>query len=255
MIFRSGPRPRAFAHRGWHTDDLAGCENTVPAFRRAVAEGFVHLETDVHVTADGVLVAFHDDILDRVTDASGPIAALPYREVRRARIGGREPIPTLVEVIEACPTALLNIDAKSDRAVTPLLEVLDQADLWDRVCVGSFSDRRLAAIRGAAPAGLARSLGPRQVAALLAAGALGRTVRRTGAVAAQVPVRRGGIPVVTPRFISAAHRADLEVHVWTIDDPAEMHRLLDLGVDGIMTDRPDLLRTVLDDRGSWTDGK
>lgn len=251
MTFRSGPHPRAFAHRGWHTGDLAGCENTLPAFRRALAEGFVHVETDVHVTSDGVLVAFHDDVLDRVTDASGPIAALPYREVRRARIGGREPIPTLAEVFEACPDALINIDPKSDAAVEPLLELLRQSGLWDRVCVGSFSDRRLAAIRRAAPAGLATSVGPRAVAGLLAAGLLGAGHLRPGPIAAQVPVRSGRIPVVTRRFLSAARRSGLEVHVWTIDDPGQMHQLLDLGVDGIMTDRPDLLRAVLDERGLW----
>jgi glycerophosphoryl diester phosphodiesterase len=239
---------RAFAHRGWHTGDLAGLENTLPAFRRAVAEGYRYLETDVHVTADGVLVAVHDAVLDRVTDARGPVAALSYREVRRALIGGREPIPTLAEVLEACPAAFVNIDPKTDRAVGPLLDVLGQAHAWDRVCIGSFSDRRLAAIRRDGPPGLATSLGP------LAAG---RLVLGTGgghgapAVAAQLPVRWRGVPVITPRLVRRAHARGLEVHAWTVDQPAEMTRLLDAGVDGIMTDRPDVLRTVLDARGLW----
>jgi glycerophosphoryl diester phosphodiesterase len=161
VSFRDTPGHRAFAHRGWHTGDLAGLENTLLAFRRAVAEGFRYLVTDVHATADGVLIAFHDAMLDRVTDARGPVAALTYREVRRALIGGREPIPTLAEVLEACPDTHLNIDPKSDSAVEPLLDVLTQERTWERVCIGSFSDRRLAAIRRAGPRGLATSLGPR----------------------------------------------------------------------------------------------
>lgn len=265
MNFLAAPGHRAFAHRGWHIGDLAGLENTLPAFLRAVAEGYRYLETDVHLTADGVLVAFHDAVLDRVTDARGPIAALSYREVRTALIGGREPIPTLAEVLEACPDAQFNIDPKSDAAVGPLLEVLAQADGWDRVCIGSFSDRRLATIRRNAPPGLATSLGPREAGRLIlgaagdfrtagrpsTAGRPGTAGRAPAAVAAQLPVRWHGVPVVTRRLVRGAHRRGLEVHVWTVDDRATMTRLLDAGVDGIMTDRPDVLRDVLDARGLW----
>ena len=251
MTFVDGPRPRAFAHRGWHTGDLAGCENSLAAFRRAVDEGYRYLETDVHLTADRVLVAFHDTVLDRVTDAHGPIAGLTYAQLRDVRIGGREPIPTMAELLEHCPEAHFNIDPKADAAVGPLLDLLHQADALDRVCVGAFSDRRLRSIRGAAGSRLATSLGPREVLRLVGSGRLGRALTRNGIVAAQVPVRYGRIPVTTPRFVAAAHRAGLEVHVWTVDDAAEMDRLLDLGVDGLMTDRPDLLRNVLAQRGAW----
>lgn len=251
VTFLDGPVPRAFAHRGWHIGDLAGCENSLAAFRRAVAEGFDYLETDVHVTRDGVLVAFHDDTLDRATDARGRIADLPYRLVQKARIGGREPIPTLVEVLEACPTARINIDPKSDAAVAPLLAALHEARATDRVCIGSFSDRRLRAVRRSPAPIPATSLSPRHVASMVIRAMVGLPIRRGSAVAAQVPLRVGRARIVTPRLLSAAHRAHLEVHVWTIDDREVMERLLDLGVDGIMTDRPDVLREVLRRRGAW----
>lgn len=250
MTFLDGPHPRAFAHRGWHTDDLAGCENSLAAFRRAVEEGFAYLETDVHATSDGVLVAFHDDVLDRVTDGHGPISEQPYREVGKALIGGREPIPTLAQVLEACPTARLNIDPKSDAAVEPLLEVLRDFEATDRVCIASFSAPRLAEVRrSAAPP--VTSLGPLEVRALVARSTVWWPTSRGPAVAAQVPIRHRGIRVVTPRLVRTAHRRGLEVHVWTVDDADQMEALLDMGVDGIMTDRPDTLRDVLRRRGAW----
>ena len=274
--YLDGPGPRAFAHRGWHTGDLTGLENSMVAFTRAVAEGYRYLETDVHVTSDGKLVAFHDYRLDRVTDGAGLIGAQTWDRVRAARIGGREPIPLMAEVLEAFPDARINIDPKSDAAVGPLLDLLLEADAMDRVCVGAFSDRRLGGIRRAAGPALATSLGPRQVFRMVSA-AQWRRVRPfprwhtdpaasgsapsssgrllPGVVAAQVPVRFGRVRVITPRFVTAAHGAGIEVHAWTIDDPAEMTRLLDLGVDGIMTDRPDLLRDVLRRRGAWTEGR
>lgn len=251
MSFRETPGHRAFAHRGWHTDDLAGLENTLPAFRRAVAEGYRYLETDVRLTADGVLVAFHDSVLDRVTDARGPVANRTYRELRQALVGGREPIPTLSEVLEAVPGAMINIDPKTDRAVEPLMELLGQQDAWDRVCIASFSDRRLAAIRSAAPPNLATSLGPRAAGRLIVGGLAGAGAAPSDAFAAQLPVRWRGVRIVTDSLVRRAHARGLEVHAWTVDHPAEMERLLDAGVDGIMTDRPDVLRAVLDARRLW----
>ena len=249
--YLAGPGPRAFAHRGWHIGDLAGCENTMAAFARAVDEGYRYLETDVHVTADGALVAFHDFRLDRVTDSRGRLQDLTWDQVRSARIGGREPIPLLSEVLERFPDTRFNIDPKSDRAVEPLIELLRSAGAADRVGLGSFSDRRLATLRSALGPSVATSLGPQAVGRLAGGARLGLTPGTGAAVAAQVPVRFGLIPVVTGGFVRAAHRAGIEVHVWTVDDAAEMHRLLDLGVDGIMTDRPDTLRDVLTSRGQW----
>ncbi|MET3805204.1 glycerophosphoryl diester phosphodiesterase [Nakamurella sp. UYEF19] len=249
--YLDGSGPRAFAHRGWHIGDLAGCENTMAAFTRAVDEGYRYLETDVHATADGVLIAFHDHHLDRVTDGRGRIRDLTWDEVSKARIGGREPIPLMAEVLEALPHARFNIDPKSDRAVGPLIDLLRTSRAVDRVGLGSFSDHRLTTLQRALGPTVATSLGPRAVGMLAAAANLRLPARVGAAVAAQVPVRYGAITVVGRAFLKTAHAAGIEVHVWTINEADEMRRLLDLGVDGIMTDRPDTLRLVLAERGQW----
>ncbi len=221
------------------------------AFARAVDEGYEYLETDVHATADGELVAFHDYRLDRVTDRRGRIAELTWDEVRLARISGREPIPLMAEVLDAFPHTRFNIDPKSDSAVGPLIDLLRTSGAADRVGLGAFSDHRLAVLRDALGQCVATSLGPREVGLLVATTLLRLPPAAGRAVAAQVPVRFGRIRVVTPGFVKSAHGAGIEVHVWTVDEPATMGALLDMGVDGIMTDRPDLLRKVLVQRGAW----
>lgn len=240
------PGPIPFAHRGGAGD---WPENTMPAFEGAVRLGYRYVETDVHVTADGVLLAFHDDVLDRVTDRSGRVRDLPWAEVRKARVGGREPIPTLEDLLGTWPDLRVNIDPKSDDAVEPLIAALTRTAATGRVCVGSFSDERIAQVRAALP-GICTSLGPRGVLHLTQAAA-GETVPPLPDPCAQVPVRIGETELVTDAFLAEAHRRGMAVHVWTIDDPVEMHRLLDLGVDGIMTDRPAVLRDLLDQRGQW----
>lgn len=210
------------------------------------------METDVHLTADGVLVAFHDTDLERTCGRPGAIASLPWAEVSAARVDGREPIPRLDELLAAWPQARWNIDCKSDAAVEALSEVLRAADCLDRVCVGAFSDRRLRRIRKRLGPTLATSLGPVATARLVAASRTHRVVARPGGIAAQVPLRQGPVPVVTAAFVATAHRLGLHVHVWTVDEPGTMHRLLDVGVDGIMTDRPEVLRSVLEQRGQWS---
>lgn len=252
--YLDGPAPRAFAHRGWHTGDLAGLENSMAAFGRAIDEGFRYLETDVHATSDGVLVAFHDAVLDRVSDGTGPIATQTWDQIRHARIGGVEPIPLFAEVLAEFPDAMFNIDPKSDAAVGPLIDVLAESGAQDRVCLASFSGRRLAALRTVLGPSVATSLAPSEVVPLVRVASTfsRKNVAALGVIAAQVPVHYGVMPVVTRNFIARAHRSNLEVHVWTIDDPAQMHRLLDLGVDAIMTDRPDVLRSVYTERGVWS---
>lgn len=250
MKYLEGHRPRAIAHRGWHIGDLAGRENTLVAFQRAWDEGYRYLETDVHATADGVLVAFHDATLDRVTDGTGAIARRRYDELADVRVRGVDPLPRMDELLAALPDAKFLVDAKSPGAVGPLLDLIRDSDAGSRVCVGSFSDRRLAALRAALGPQVASCLSPREVFALARAAAVGRTIS-TLAVSAQVPPSVRGIPVITPRFVEAAHSGGLEVHAWTIDDPAVMGHLLDIGVDGIMTDRPDVLREVFEQRGCW----
>ncbi|WP_370079432.1 glycerophosphodiester phosphodiesterase [Streptacidiphilus sp. MAP12-16] len=257
--FLDNPGPLAFAHRG---GALGGPENSMAAFSRAVRLGYRYLETDVHATSDGVLVAFHDSHLERMTDGVGAIASLPWRAVSTARIAGREPIPRLDELLGAFPQARFSIDVKAPGAVRPLADVIRRASAWDRVCVGSFSDGRLAAVRAAAGPRLATSLAPRGVLGLRLRSlsgpvpvdrVLGAAARRQ-AVCVQVPVRwpASGLPVVDRPFVNAAHRLGLQVHVWTVDTPEQIHALLDLGVDGIMADRIDILRDALIQRGAWS---
>ncbi|MEU2227583.1 glycerophosphodiester phosphodiesterase [Streptomyces sp. NPDC018347] len=242
------PGPIAFAHRGGAAD---GLENTVAQFRRAVELGYRYIETDVHTTADGRLVAFHDATLDRVTDGAGRIADLPWAQVRRARVGGREPVPLFDELLETFPGVRWNVDVKAEPALRPLLELIERTDAWDRVCVGSFSEARVLRAQRLAGPRLATSFGTRGVLSLrLRSWGLPAAVRRS-AVAAQVPEARSGVPVVDQRFVRAAHARGLQVHVWTVNEPERMHRLLDLGVDGIMTDHIDTLREVMEDRGVW----
>jgi glycerophosphoryl diester phosphodiesterase len=242
--FLDWPGPIAFAHRGGASE---APENTSPAFERAVELGYRYLETDVHVTADGVVVAFHDDDLSRTCGRPGLISELPWQEVATARVDGREPIPRLDELLSAWPDIRWNIDCKADRAADPLAAELARAKILDRVCVSAFSDRRLFRLRRRLGDGLCSGAGPAELAALRL---FGWTL--PGPLAAQVPVSRGRLTVVDERFVDRAHRRGIQVHVWTIDDADEMTRLLDLGVDGIMTDRPAVLRDVLLGRGAWS---
>jgi len=243
------PGPIAFAHRGGAAD---GLENTAAQFRRAVATGYRYIETDVHATADGKLVAFHDATLDRVTDGTGRIADLPWEEVRQARVRGSEPVPLFEDLLAEFPEVRWNVDIKAESALHPLLDLVERTDSWDRICAGSFSETRVARAQRLAGPRLATSYGARGVLSLrLRSWGIPATPRRS-AIAAQVPESQSGIPVVDHRFVRTAHARGLQVHVWTINEPDRMHRLLDLGVDGIMTDHIDTLRKVLEDRGTWT---
>ena len=223
------------------------------AFEAAVRLGYRFLETDVHATADGVLVAFHDDTLDRVTDRTGAISDLAWADVRQARIAGRELIPRLEELIGAWPGTRFNLDPKSHAAAHLLSDTLRRLDAFDRICIGSFSDRRLRTLRQIHGPDLCTSMGPIDVARLRF-GSWGLPVGPIAAACAQVPVKWRGLPVVDRRFIAAARRQGHQVHVWTVNDADIMASLLDLGVDGLMTDRPSVLKAVLQDRGQWVDG-
>jgi len=242
------PGPIPFAHRGGAAD---GLENTLAQFRRAVAAGYRYIETDVHATADGKLVAFHDTTLDRVTDGAGRIADLPWEDVRQARVAGSEPVPLFEDLLEEFPEVRWNVDIKAEPALRPLLDLIERTDSWDRICVGSFSESRVVRAQHLAGPRLATSYGTRGVLGLrLRSWGIPAGLRRS-AIAAQVPESQSGIPVVDRRFVRAAHARGLQVHVWTINEPDRMHRLLDLGVDGIMTDHIGTLRKVLEDRGTW----
>lgn len=223
------------------------------AFQTAVDMGYRYIETDVHATSDGILLAFHDATLDRATDGTGAIAARPLSELKAVKIAGREPIPTLAEILSAWPALRVNIDAKSDTCVGPLVTAINAHRAWDRVCVAAFSPVRIRTLRSRLDPRVATAYAAAEVAALrlLPSRAARRSVLGRQAQAAQVPVRRGPVEIVTADFVSRAHDLGKHVHVWTIDAPAEMHRLLDMGVDAIMTDRIDVLRDVYRERGIW----
>jgi glycerophosphoryl diester phosphodiesterase len=246
-----GPVPFVMAHRGF---DLDGLENSMRAFEAAVRLGVTFLETDVHATADGALVAFHDFRLDHLTDRRGQVARLPWSQVSRARIRGVEPIPRLEEVLSAWPEVRLNVDIKAPGAVAPFVTVVRRTPgARERVVVASFSDRRREAVvreldvdgpvawspgsRGVARIVLATRRGLPEVAAALG-----------GAACVQVPERVGRLRIVTSRFVEMVHAAGAQVHVWTVDDPVAMARLFDLGVDAVVTNRSDLASEVLRDR-------
>ncbi|MGW4486261.1 glycerophosphodiester phosphodiesterase [Amycolatopsis sp. NPDC004368] len=251
--YLADPLPRAFAHRGWHLDELEGMENSLPAFKRAVEEGYRYVETDVHATSDGVVVVHHDDTLDRTTDGRGSIAAQTWEQVKGVKVGGRAVLSRLEDVLEELPQVRFNVDVKANSAVEPFLRVLERTGAFDRVAAASFSDSRLARLRRLAGPKLCTAMGPRSVLMVWANGWVPPLPlsRFAGGCLAQVPVKQGPLTVVDRSFVRAAERAGFEVHTWTIDDPAQMRELLDLGVHGIVTDRPDLLREVLVERGVW----
>ncbi len=251
FAYLDAPTPLAFAHRGGAAQ---GDENSMAAFARSVQLGYRYIETDVHASADGVAVVFHDDDLTRMTGRPGRVRDLRWSDLAGIRVGGQPVIPRLDEVLDAWPRVRFNIDVKDDAGVDPTVEVVRRAGALERVLLASFSDGRTARMRAALGPTLATSPGTRGVARLWAASRTGRGAGRRASTlaAAQVPVRQGPVRVVDERFVRYAHRLGLQVHVWTIDAPDRMHELLDLGVDGIMTDRIDVLRDVYTERGCWT---
>lgn len=251
----------AFAHRGGALHPgIPGLENTLAAFRHAVDLGYRQLETDVHLTSDGVLVAFHDEDLDRVTDATGRIAELPWERVRQARIAGTHPIPTLAELFDAFPAATFHLDLKAPGTPRALAEFLRARDAWHRAVVGSFSERRLREFRRLTRGAGRTATTPAEIVChLVLPWRLARALTGRSAVSTAVPHHAHPlglrVTVASRRFVAAMHRSGLAVYVWTIDDPAEMTELLDRGVDGLMTDRTDLLKELLVARGQWQAGE
>jgi glycerophosphoryl diester phosphodiesterase len=247
----------AFAHRGGaEHPELIGLENTAHAFRHAVALGYRYLETDVHLASDGRLVAFHDEVLERMTDAVGPIATVAPEVLAAARIAEEHELPLMADLLDELPDCRFNIDLKSAGAGPALIELVQARGAYDRICVGAFSLRRMREFRRLARGRIATAATPAETVAFLQPSArLAKLVTRGEVSVLQVPPRRSGLRIVTPAFVRRAHAAGAQVHVWTIDEEAEMHRLLGLGVDGIFTDRTDLLKAVLTERGQWPGGQ
>jgi glycerophosphoryl diester phosphodiesterase len=251
--FLDHQRPIAFAHRGGAAH---APENSLTAFEHAVKLGYAYLETDARATSDGKLVAFHDRTLDRVTDASGPINARPYSEVAALLVDGSEPIPLIEDLLGAWPDVRFNIDLKDERGISLLPGVLRRTAAWDRVCVTSFSGSRLRTARGLLDRPVCMTTSPAAVAALrctIGAASRGPQNRLLASRLSRWEARCTQVPgkVATESFVRHAHALGLDVHVWTINDRAEMTRFLDLGADGIMTDDIETLRDVLIQRGQW----
>ncbi len=248
MRFLDGPRPRIIAHRGLAID---APENTLLAFLKALSAGATHLETDVHASADGVAVISHDPDLTRVAGRGIRVGQLTMTELRRIPLGHGQSIPSLAEALDAFPEARFNIDVKDERAAVPTAAAILAARATDRVLLTSFSASRRAAA-AAALSGVAVSPSVSEFLPVLIGAKLG--VRRLTAralrpfAAVQIPERRGPVRLVTSRTVRAVQRAGAEVHVWTVDDVAAMTRLLDLGVDGIVTNRCDLLKDLVNRR-------
>lgn len=229
-------------------------ENTMYAFANAVELGYRYLETDIHVTKDGVLVTFHDDNLERVAGRPGHIRDLTWPELGSVLVGGAEPIPSLDQVLETFPEIRINIDIKTSGAVEPLVDTLRRHHAEARVCVASFSARRLSRFRKLAGPAVATAASPWGVG--ISAFIRPTIARfRSPAPVWQMPltttVAGCEIQLFSPRLLEELHKLGKRVHIWTIDDAEMMHQLIDVGVDGIVTDRPDTLREVLLARGMW----
>lgn len=248
--FDRGETVVALAHRGFSSD---GLENSMAAFKAAVDLGFRYVETDVHGTRDGRAVALHDASLDRTTDGHGDVADLSWAEVKTARIGGVEPVPLLEDLLGTWPTLRVNIDVKGASGIVATADAIERTRAHDRVCLASFSTARREATVALLSKPVATSAGTREAAAFFAGGFLRANMAAplVAIDAVQVPVRLGIAPILTRRHIAAAHAAGKQVHVWTINDAAEMRRLIAMGVDGIVSDRADVLKDVLVAIGRW----
>ncbi|MGL5405490.1 MAG: glycerophosphodiester phosphodiesterase [Propionibacteriaceae bacterium] len=244
----------ALAHRGGPLLlGSEGKENTVAAFRAATKLGYQWCETDVRVTADNTLIVFHDDRLDRVSDAQGIVAELPWSQVRQARVSG-ELIPTFDELLETFPDTNFNVDIKTPSAALPLLDAIRRHSAQHRICVASFLPRQIRRFRRVTGTQIPTAASVLGVVWTAKMPLLSRIFPARGVVL-QVPRshRQGAIElsIVTKSFVERAHKCRRKVHVWTINDRQEMIDLIDLGVDGIMTDCPDVLKNVLLERHMW----
>jgi len=233
------------------------------AFSQAVALGFRFLETDLHVTADGVLVCIHDDTVERTTNGTGPVSSFSFEDLAALDAGFRHKpiagypfrgtgvtVPSLEEAVTAWTDVSFVVDLKAEGQVALLADLIERLSLHDRLIVGSFSDQRLDDFRKATGGRVATSSGPMLSRMWLLTSRVGRGAGGH-ASALQLPTQVRGIKVVDKKLVDAAHRKGLQVHVWTVNDPAEMESYLDMGVDGIISDRPDLLRDLLMSRGQW----
>jgi len=249
MSYGEGPGPLAIAHRG---GSALAQENSLAAFGLASGLGLRYLETDVRVTSDGHLVCFHDETLERVTSATGSVRSKSLRELRTLRINGIEPIPTFDEALDAFPDQFFAVDSKDVAGLEPLVKSLQRKGVAERVCIAGTWDGLLAQVHRQVPA-VTTALGWRSLTTLLTCARAGVRPPRALANApfAHVPIKLGRVPIFVERVVAMSHDLGVRVVVWTVDEPQVMRRLLDAGVDAIITDRPDVLREVLVSRVQW----
>jgi glycerophosphoryl diester phosphodiesterase len=249
LRYGTGDGPLALAHRGG--GGLAP-ENTMAAFTKSHALGFRYLETDVRQTADGVCALFHDAQTRRLTGRAGRLDSLPWAVVRRLRVQGREPVARLEELLTAFPDTQVALDVKDPQAIGRMAAIVRQLRARERVCFTGTADHWLAVVRAVVGPAATTAMGWQSTARLVASARLGVQPRRIArAPFVHVPLRLNGIPVYLDRVVAIADELGARVVVWTVNDPPTMARLLDAGVAGLVTDRPDLLREVLLARGSW----
>lgn len=249
-MFFDGPKPRILAHRGLA---LEHAENTLGAFGAAVATGVEILETDVHLSKDGQVVVAHDPDLQRVAKLPGLVEEFTAAELKEMDVGFGEGFPTLVEVLEAFPQHKFNIDLKILSAVDPFVDVVNQLGVHDRILVTSFDEKTRASAVAKLPGVVSGATGASILEGKLRTwmGLSSDTWSLSPEIKAlQVPPVHWGLALVSPNFVRAAHNKGLEVHVWTVNEAPDMIRLLDMGVDGIITDRCDVAVEVLANRAA-----
>jgi len=237
----------AFAHRGGND---FGPENSLKSFMCAHEIGYKYLETDVHLSKDGYLVAFHDESLDRVTNKSGLIRDMNLNDIKKAKIENIEEIPLLIDLLENLPECYFNIDCKSDDTVMPLINLVKKYSLLDRVCIGSFSQKRINFIRKSLGPRVKTSMGPNEIlfAKILSNLSVAKNFKSTYA---SLPIRRYGVNLLNEKYINFLKNNNQKVIAWTINDESEMRLLIKRGVNGIMTDRIVLLKNILIEENKW----
>ena len=233
-----------FVHRG---GDEEKTENTLEAFQYSSDLGFVFMETDVQSTLDGKVVIFHDETLERVAGINKKVSQLTFQEIKKIDLINGGKIPSLEETLASFPNLRFNIDIKVDSAVKETLKIIKQNNAFDRVCLAAFSTKRLNLIRRLAGPELCSSMGQAEIVRLLL-NSFGLKLRISSGLCAQVPVSQFGITIVSNRFVKKVHALNKLIHVWTIDEKEEMFRLIDLGVDGLMTDKPTVLKKAMLER-------
>tara|TARA_Y100000768_G_scaffold102224_1_gene74687 strand:- start:3770 stop:4513 length:744 start_codon:yes stop_codon:yes gene_type:complete len=228
------------AHRG---GSLEAPENTIESFDYSIKIGSSYIETDVQLSSNGIPYIFHDDDLERLFHRNINFNSLHSSEIDKLMLFEKYKIPTLESTLNRFPNTFFQIDLKTDEVVLPALEIIKKTNSFDRICIASFSSKRLKKVRELYPQ-ICLSMGPNEVMKLLLA-SYGLYRKKVPGNCLQIPIYQYGIKLVTKRFIQFIHSIGLKIHVWTINDEETMLKLIDLGVDGIITDRPKILKNII----------